>query len=76
MKKTCPKKNKDCKPQIKIPAGSHYICAGLNSKPKMYHKDIIKLCLCGKYVKDFAIEMTPQEALLIIKVLIAAITPK
>ena len=71
----CPKKNKFCKPMSKIPAArGQFVCAGHNAKPAKWHKDIIKLCLCGELVKDFGIEMTPQEALFISKVLINAIS--
>jgi hypothetical protein len=69
----CPKTNKNCKPISKIPAGRHYICSGLNSRPRKYSKDIVKLCLKGKYVKDFSIEMTPHEALYIIRALVTTI---
>lgn len=66
----CPKKNKHCNPANKVSAGKHFICSGLTSKPQKYRKDIVKLCLKGKYVKDFSIEMTPKEALLIVGALV------
>lgn len=61
----CLKKRKNCEPILRLRDKGHFICSGINKKPTKYKKDIIKLCLKGKYVKRFIIEMTLQEALMI-----------
>lgn len=58
----CPKNNK-CIPNLQKFAKKDYICCGFNKSPKKYRHDVVKLCLKGKYVSDFSIEMTPSEAL-------------
>lgn len=58
----CPKKN-NCAPYMQKFAKKDYICCGFNKKPTKYKNDVIKLCLCGKYIQNFGIEMTPLEAL-------------
>lgn len=60
----CPRKCK-CIPYIQRFAKKDYICCGLNKNPKKYRNDIIKLCLSSTYIKEFGIEMTPHEALVI-----------
>ena len=61
----CLKNNKNCVPNLQEFAKNGYICCGFNKKPKKYRHDVIKLCLQGKYVKNFSLEMTPSEALTI-----------
>ena len=60
----CPKKDKNCKNLFCAKSKSHYICSGINKKPTKYKKDIVKLCLKGKFVENFNIEMTLGEAAL------------
>ena len=72
----CPKKNKYCTPALYLKDKNYFICTGINKKPTKYKKDIIKLCLRGKYVKDFKIEMTLQEALMISSALSLAASEK
>lgn len=43
----------------------HFICIGFLHKPLKYKKDIINFCLEGKYTKNFSLQMTCKEALLI-----------
>ncbi len=69
----CYKKNKFCNPTTQLENGGDFICCGLTKKPKKYRKDIVKLCLKGRYVKCFSIEMSPREALLIVRVLVDTI---
>ena len=74
----CPKKNKFCLPETieRSQVRSQYICVGVNKKPTKWKKDVIKLCLNGEFVKDFTIEMTPEEALLIARGLLIPIKIK
>jgi len=60
----CPRK-KECIPCLQKFAKKDYVCCGLNKKPHKYKNDIVKLCLSGAYIKEFGIEMTPHEALVI-----------
>ena len=68
----CPKK-KNCIAYVQKFAKKDYICCGFNQHPKKYRHDVIKLCLKGKYVKDFGLEMTPAEALDIISCISSAL---
>jgi len=72
----CLKKNKNCKPTLYFKDKTHFICAGINKKPTKYKKDIVKLCLRGKYVKNFKMEMTLQEALMISSALSLAVSER
>jgi len=65
----CPKKNKYCNPSICFKTIKHnYICSGISSKPTKYKKDIVWLCLKGKFSQT-QLELTKGEALGIISVL-------
>jgi hypothetical protein len=66
----CPKKNKHCKVAEIKKKGRFYVCTGVNGRPKKYKYDVIKLCLTGEFVKDFSIEMTAEEALVIARSLL------
>ena len=70
------KKCKNCENIFKSTQKSHYICSGINKKPTKYAKDIVKLCLKGKFVKEFFIEMTLHEACMISAALSAAVSEK
>lgn len=61
-KRKCPKKNKHCKLSTIFTNSKHYICTGIHNKPTMYKDDIVRLCLHGKFVDDFHMEMTYDEA--------------
>jgi hypothetical protein len=64
----CPLKNKYCKSQaIARAKNNNFICSGINSKPYI-KKDIIKLCVKGRFCKMQA-EMTRKEAIGIITTL-------
>lgn len=60
----CPKKKK-CESVSLLRGKKHYICIGFCKKPLKYKKDIVNLCLEGKYVNNFLVQMTPKEALVI-----------
>jgi len=70
----CPKDIKVCHPKSLTNAGDDFICCGITDKPTKYKKDIIKMCLKGKFVPKFTIEMTEQEAICLIKSLATAVS--
>lgn len=66
----CPKRSKHCKSVLYIPAkGNNYICSGISDKPTKYSEDLVWLCLSGKLIKNTKIEMTRDEAFIIIAAL-------
>ena len=66
----CPKGCKNCKSVLYIPAkGKDYICSGISHKPTKYKKDNIWLCLAGTLIEDMKLEMTREEALIIVSAL-------
>ena len=69
---TCPKKNKHCKPQWINRRGEHFICGGITSRPVKYKFDVVSLCFKGRHSK-FAMQMTSDEAIDIVEVLIKII---
>lgn len=46
-----------------------YICAGINSRPTKHKYDNVWLCLHGAFVKKHRIEMTKEEALVMVSAL-------
>lgn len=70
----CSKDIKFCHPKSLTKAGDDFICCGITKKPTKYKKDVVKLCLKGKFVPKFTIEMTVEEAICFIKSLSTAIS--
>jgi len=66
---TCPRKSKQCKQKMCFDYKNHYICSGKLKRGTKYKNDIIQLCLKGKFINNFCMEMTRSEALLIISAL-------
>jgi hypothetical protein len=67
------KKDKSCKRSFYLKgAKDNYICSGI-TKPKIYKKDIISLCLKGE-LSQKGIEMTREEAIFLITALGSALT--
>lgn len=54
--------------------GKCFTCAGINMKPTKYKHDNIWLCLSGEYIKSHRIEMTREEALVMISALSLAVS--
>lgn len=66
----CPKRNKYCKPVLCVKAKSKdYVCSGISHKPTKYPEDLVWLCLSGALIKETKLEMTKDEALIILAAL-------
>ena len=66
----CKKNSKHCSPILCIMAkGTNYVCSGVSKTPTKYKDDKIWLCLSGCLIKNTKIEMTKEEALIIISAL-------
>lgn len=69
----CPRKQTECKPSILFRGkGDNLICSGISKKPSRYRKDNVWLCLQGAYGKTY-LEMTKQEALMVISALAGSV---
>lgn len=69
------KKNKQCKKIYYMEGkGKCYICAGINMTPTKHKYDNVWLCLKGRYVKSHRIEMTREEALVMISAMSLAVS--
>jgi hypothetical protein len=60
----CPKE-KNCILCSYFGGRKQFICIGYNRKPEKYKKDIINVCMNGRFTKDFFMQMTPKETLVI-----------
>ena len=69
----CIKNRKECKPSVCFKTiKNNYICSGISRNPSHYSQDKFWLCGRGKEC-SFDLEMTKEEALLIVSALCASL---